>query len=83
MDLSYLIKYYFYISLAHIFYHLGDIVSRPLNWNWANNESKTTEFLVHINYSLYNYLMLKSCNFNDEVGGDVWVDYKYDDTNDG
>ena len=73
--------------MSHLFYHLGDIASKPLGWGWANSDedNKFVEWLVHINYSTYNWLMLKSCDFNDKSDCDVWRDYvdpEFDDEDD-
>lgn len=66
-------KTYYYI-MSQTFYFLGDLASRPLNWDWANKEalSGTAEWIAHVNYSVYNWLMLKSVYFNDKGGLDIW-----------
>lgn len=67
--------------MANVYYFLGDIASRPLNWDWANKEalSGTAEWLTHVNYSIYNWLMLRSVKHDDVYGAGVWGPCKEDD----
>ena len=74
-------KTYHYI-MSHLFYHLGDIASKPMSWGWLDKETPIREFIGTWNYRLYNYLMLKSVDFNDAGGHDVWRPCEWDDDDD-
>ena len=74
-------KIYYYI-MANTLYHLGDIASKPMQWDWMNTEGPFIEWLCGINYQIYNWLMLKSVYFNDEGGCDVWIENNDDDDDD-
>lgn len=43
-----------------------------MSWECMDGEGKIVEFLGRINYSVYNWLMLKSVYYNDLGGCDVW-----------
>ena len=77
-------KFYYTLTMSWALFWLGDLVSKPLNWSWANSDedNKFIEWLVHINYSTYNWLMLKSCDYNDAGGHDLWGPVEYDEMDD-
>ena len=68
-------KIYYYI-MANMFYYLGDFVSKPMQWDWMNGESPFIEWLCGINYNIYNWLMLKSGDF--DKYGVVWKESEED-----
>lgn len=73
------LKYYTCYALSNVFYTLGDIASKPLNMDWAQEDGSKTEWTCSIVYCVYNWLMLRSVYFNDLGGCDVWGDYESDD----
>jgi len=60
--------------MSHLLYHLGDIASKPMSWGWLDGDNWIDSKTGSIIYSTYNYLMLKSCYFNDKSDCDVWRD---------
>jgi len=72
-------KFYYTLTMAHLFYHLGDIASKPLNMDWAQEDGPYREWIAGKISSVYNYLMLKSVDFNDAGDHDVWGPCESDD----
>ena len=68
--------------MANVFFFLGDMVSKPMQWDWMNADSAIVEWIAGINYNIYNWLMLRSVDFNDKGGCDVWVSRVGDDAED-
>lgn len=66
------IKFCFWYCLAHTLYFLGDVASKPMSWGWLDGEGKIVEFIGTVNYSIYNWLMIKSSNIDDEGLYGVW-----------
>ena len=59
---------------AHFCYWLGDLWSKPLNWEWTNNEeeSEWTTFWVGFWYVPYNKLMYCSLVLSDWADLGLW-----------
>ena len=58
--------------MSHTFYHLGDIASKPLNMDWAQEDGPRAEWWAGKIYNVYNWLMLVSVDFNDKSDCGVW-----------
>ena len=58
--------------MANVLYFLGDIVSKPMSWEWMDSDSPPLVWFGSYNYSFYNWLMLKSADFNDKSDCGVW-----------
>ena len=65
--------------MSHSFYFLGDIASKPLNMDWAQEETDRAEYWAGKVYSVYNWLMLKSVAYNDRSDCGVWGPCERDD----
>ena len=63
----------YYKIMGNTFFYLGDLVSRPLNWDWMNSEAPTIVWLASANYNVYNWLMLKSVYYDDIGDLDIWT----------
>ena len=58
--------------MSHTLYFLGDIASKPLNMNWAQEDGSRAEYWTGKVYNVYNWLMLKSVDFNDKSDCNIW-----------
>ena len=66
------INFYFWYSLSHTLYFLGDLVSKPLNWEWLCGDGEVQEWASGHIYNVYNWLMLKSGDIDDKGQYGVW-----------
>ena len=62
--------------MSHTFYFLGDIASKPLNMDWAQEDGPKTEWFAGQIYNVYNWLMLKSVSYNDKSDCGVWMPHE-------
>jgi hypothetical protein len=63
----------YYTIMSNTFFYLGDIASKPLQWDWLNEENAFAEFVATCIYNVYNTLMLKSVYYNDLGDCGVWT----------
>lgn len=65
------IKIRFMWVLAHSLYFLGDITSKPLNWDLGNGP--TAVWFNSKIYSIYNWSMIKSSNIDEKYHFGIWT----------
>lgn len=71
--------------MSNTLFFLGDLASKPLNMDWAQEDTKRAEYWAGKVYNVYNYLMLKSVDYNDKSDCGVWGpcdESDYDDEDD-
>jgi hypothetical protein len=66
--------------MANTLYFLGDMVSKPMSWGWMDSDSPPIVWIGSYNYNIYNWLMLKSVNFNDKSDCGIWGANEDDDS---
>ena len=70
---------FYYCFMSNALYYMGHAVSRPMSWGWFDADNWIDSKTASINYSIYNWLMLKSVDFNDKSDCDVWTRTKTDE----
>lgn len=64
----------YYRIMAEVFYFLGDLASKPLNMDWAQEDGPKAEYWGSKIYSVYNWLMLKSYDYDKIIGHKIWTE---------